>query len=207
MALECELSVLRRRMQVKRRWPQSHRVLRNNPLPLRGRVRVGVDSRASDTVSNCVLRRPLIPCVRRSRRGTPCGRPRRRDSFTLGRPRGQGAHKGRPYTNCVTPIRIQTELPPTDFAIAPQLLAVGRAAALCLEYRNPALLTWSRAMGSSATMLVIGIVLILLGLFVQSNIFETLLDIIGWIVVIIGAITIVVGIVGLFGNRNRADRF
>lgn len=60
-------------------------------------------------------------------------------------------------------------------------------------------------MGSSATMLVIGIVLILLGLFVQSNIFETLLDIIGWIVVVVGAILIVVGLYNAFTGRNRSS--
>ena len=61
-------------------------------------------------------------------------------------------------------------------------------------------------MGSSATMLVIGIVLILLGLFVQSNIFETLLDIIGWIIVVVGAILIIVTLYSAFTGRNRSSR-
>ncbi len=60
-------------------------------------------------------------------------------------------------------------------------------------------------MGSPFTLLVIGIVLILLGWFVQSNIFEVLLDIIGIIIIIIGVIVIVVGLFNAFSGRNRSS--
>ena len=59
-------------------------------------------------------------------------------------------------------------------------------------------------MGSSATLLVIGIALILLGWFVQSKIIEVLLDIIGWIVIVVGVIVIVVALFNAFTGRNRS---
>ena len=60
-------------------------------------------------------------------------------------------------------------------------------------------------MGSSVPLLVIGIALIFVGWFVQSNIFEWLLNIIGWIIIIAGIIVIVVGLYNAFTGRNRSS--
>ncbi len=60
-------------------------------------------------------------------------------------------------------------------------------------------------MGSPLTLAVIGIVLIVLGWFVQSNIFEFLLDIIGIILIVAGVIVIVVAGFNAFTGRNRSS--
>ncbi len=55
---------------------------------------------------------------------------------------------------------------------------------------------------SNGSMLGIGIILIVLGALVQSDLFSFLLDIIGWIVIIAGVIVGVVGLVGMIkGNK------
>ena len=60
-------------------------------------------------------------------------------------------------------------------------------------------------MGSPATLLLIGVVLIVLGWFVQSNIFEFLLDIIGIIIIVAGVIVIIVAAFNAFTGRNRSS--
>ncbi len=53
---------------------------------------------------------------------------------------------------------------------------------------------------------VVGIILIVLGLLIQSGLFKLLLEIIGWILVIIGIIAIIMAVVSMFSGRGR-DRF
>lgn len=56
---------------------------------------------------------------------------------------------------------------------------------------------------SNGSMLVVGIILIVLGALVQSDLFSFLLDIIGWIVIIAGVIAGVIGLVGMIkGNKT-----
>ena len=60
-------------------------------------------------------------------------------------------------------------------------------------------------MGSPVSMLVIGVVLIILGWFVQSNIFEWLLNFLGIVIIIIGVIVVIVAGVSAFSGRNRSS--
>ena len=53
---------------------------------------------------------------------------------------------------------------------------------------------------------VAGIILIVLGLLIQSSLFKWLLEFIGWILVIIGIIAIIIAVVSMFSGRGR-DRF
>ncbi len=53
---------------------------------------------------------------------------------------------------------------------------------------------------------VVGIILIVLGLLIQSSLFKWLLEFIGWILVIIGIIAIIIAVVSMFSGRGR-DRF
>ncbi len=63
-------------------------------------------------------------------------------------------------------------------------------------------------MGSPATLLVVGIVLVVLGWFVQSNLFEWLLNIIGIIIIVAGVIVVIVaGITALTGRNKSSGRF
>ena len=50
--------------------------------------------------------------------------------------------------------------------------------------------------------LILGIVLLVVGLLVQSDIFARLLDIVGWIIAIVGIIAIVVGLASLITSRS-----
>ena len=54
-------------------------------------------------------------------------------------------------------------------------------------------------------MLVIGIILIVVGALVQSDLFSFLLDVIGWIVIIVGVIVGVIGLVGMIRGNNRSS--
>ena len=56
---------------------------------------------------------------------------------------------------------------------------------------------------SPAALLVVGIVLIILGWFVQSNIFEWLLNVLGVIIIIIGVVVLIIAGVSAFSGRNR----
>ena len=57
-------------------------------------------------------------------------------------------------------------------------------------------------------MIVAGVLLIVLGLFVQSGIVEFLLDIIGFVIIIGGAIIGIIGIVKLFsGGGSRSSDY
>ncbi len=56
---------------------------------------------------------------------------------------------------------------------------------------------------SPAALLVIGIVLIVLGWFVQSNIFEWLLNVLGVIIIIIGVLVVIIAGVSAFSGRNK----
>lgn len=49
----------------------------------------------------------------------------------------------------------------------------------------------------------IGIILIIFGFLLQSNVFALLLDIGGWIIAILGVIAIVLGLVGLIAGNKR----
>lgn len=55
---------------------------------------------------------------------------------------------------------------------------------------------------SSGGMLIIGIILIILGALVQSDLISFLLDIIGWVVIIAGVIIGVIGLVGMIKGSN-----
>ena len=55
---------------------------------------------------------------------------------------------------------------------------------------------------SSGGMLIIGIILIILGALVQSDLVSFLLDIIGWVVIIAGVIIGVIGLVGMIKGSN-----
>jgi sulfite exporter TauE/SafE len=56
--------------------------------------------------------------------------------------------------------------------------------------------------------LVIGIILVVLGWLLKSNIFELLLDIAGWILIIIGIIAVVMGLINMItGGRRRSSGF
>ncbi len=56
---------------------------------------------------------------------------------------------------------------------------------------------------SPAALLVVGIVLIILGWFVQSNIFEWLLNVLGVIIIIIGVVVLIIAAFSAFSGRNR----
>ena len=58
---------------------------------------------------------------------------------------------------------------------------------------------------SPAALLVIGVVLIVLGWFVQSNIFEWILNAIGIIIIIIGVVVVIIAGVSAFSGRNRSS--
>lgn len=51
---------------------------------------------------------------------------------------------------------------------------------------------------SSGGKIVAGIILILLGALVQSDILDFLLNIIGWIIIIGGAVVLLMGIISIF---------
>jgi len=56
--------------------------------------------------------------------------------------------------------------------------------------------------------IVIGIALVVFGYIVQSRLFEWVLDIVGWSIIIMGIIAIISGGVSLFsGKRGRAGNF
>ena len=57
---------------------------------------------------------------------------------------------------------------------------------------------------SNGSMLVIGIVLVVLGVLVQSDLFSFLLDVIGWIVIIGGVIVGIIGLVGMIKGNNTS---
>ena len=61
-------------------------------------------------------------------------------------------------------------------------------------------------MGTPLGLFVVGVFLLFLGWLVQSNIVEWLLDILGIIIIIAGAIVIIVAIVALFTGRNKSSR-
>ena len=52
-------------------------------------------------------------------------------------------------------------------------------------------------------LLVVGIVLIVLGWFVQSNLFEWLLNVLGIIIIIIGVVVVIIAGVSAFSGRNK----
>ena len=61
---------------------------------------------------------------------------------------------------------------------------------------------------NATAFLVIGIVLIVLGWFVQSNIFEAILDVMGIIIIVIGVIVVVIaGINALTGRKRGSSGF
>jgi hypothetical protein len=58
---------------------------------------------------------------------------------------------------------------------------------------------------SPAALFVVGIILIVLGWFVQSNIFEWLLNVLGVIIIIIGVVVIVIAGISFLTGRNRSS--
>ena len=58
---------------------------------------------------------------------------------------------------------------------------------------------------SPAALVVVGIVLIVLGWFVQSNIFEWLLDVLGVIIIVIGVIVVIIAGISAFSGRNKGS--
>ncbi len=58
---------------------------------------------------------------------------------------------------------------------------------------------------SPVALLVVGVVLIVLGWFVQSNIFEWLLNVLGVIIIIIGVVVVVIAGISAFSGRNRGS--
>ena len=60
-------------------------------------------------------------------------------------------------------------------------------------------------MGSPLSLLIIGLVLIVLGWFVQSNIFEWILNVLGIIIIVIGVIVVLVAGVSAISGRNKGS--
>ena len=58
-------------------------------------------------------------------------------------------------------------------------------------------------MGLKSSWILIGIILLVVGLLVQSDFFASLLNILGWIIAVIGIVVIVIGLVSLITGRNR----
>ena len=58
---------------------------------------------------------------------------------------------------------------------------------------------------SPIALLVVGIVLIVLGWFVQSNIFEWLLNVLGVIIIIIGVVVVIIAGVSAFSGRSKSS--
>ena len=58
---------------------------------------------------------------------------------------------------------------------------------------------------SPAALVVVGIVLIVLGWFVQSNLFEWLLDVLGVIIIVIGVIVVIIAGISAFSGRNKGS--
>ena len=56
---------------------------------------------------------------------------------------------------------------------------------------------------SKGGLLVLGIILIVFGALVQSDLFSFLLDVIGWVVIISGVIIGIIGLVGVIKGGNR----
>ena len=55
---------------------------------------------------------------------------------------------------------------------------------------------------------VLGIILIAAGALLKSRLIEALLDLAGWIIIIIGIIVLIVGVVDLFtGKKGGAEGF
>ena len=58
---------------------------------------------------------------------------------------------------------------------------------------------------SPAALVVVGIVLIVLGWFVQSNIFEWLLNVLGVIIIVIGVIVVIIAGISALSGRNKGS--
>ena len=58
-------------------------------------------------------------------------------------------------------------------------------------------------MGLKGGWIVVGIILLVVGLLVQSDFFSSLLNILGWIIAVIGIVVIIIGLVSLINSRNR----
>ena len=59
-------------------------------------------------------------------------------------------------------------------------------------------------MGNAGT-LIVGIILVILGAFLLSGIIDFLIDMAGWIILIIGAIIIVFGLFHVFAGGSKGE--
>jgi len=52
---------------------------------------------------------------------------------------------------------------------------------------------------------IAGVVLLLLGLLLRSRLIERILDVLGWLVIIIGVLIVVIGLVGIFTSGRGKE--
>ena len=53
--------------------------------------------------------------------------------------------------------------------------------------------------------LVLGVILIIVGFLLKSNLVEALLDLMGWIIIIVGVIAVIVALVTMITGKGRSS--